>query len=182
MSMQRIHVIGGPGSGKTTLARRLAMRGGIQLHELDTIGYEHVAGAKRPLADKLSDTENLAAQPSWITEGVSLWWTDGLLQSADVILWLNPPWRTAAWRVLLRHAKASLTGTNQHRGLRRLFRFQIESRAYYHGPLAIPLSLDDGAVTRAGTEQALARFRRKVVRCRRNGDIDAFVARWMNAE
>jgi len=180
--MNRIHVIGGPGSGKTTLGRRLAILGGMPLHELDTIGYVHGAGARRPLADKLSDINNLAEQPSWIVEGIFLWWTEALLQNADVILWLDPPWRIAAWRILLRHAKASLNGTNRHRGLRRLLSFVLGSRAYYRDPPVAPQSPDDdNAVTRAGTEQALTPFRAKVVRCRRKSDIDAFVARWMNA-
>lgn len=181
--MRRVHVIGGPGSGKTTLARRLAFRGGMPLYELDAVGYGDGAGAKRPLADKLSDIDDLAAQPSWIAEGVFLWWTDALLHNADAIVWLDPPWRIAAWRIVVRHAKASLNGTNRHRGLRRLIRFVIESRAYYLGPVAVPLAPDDDdAVTRSATEQVLAPFHGNVVRCRRKGDVDAFVARWMNAE
>lgn len=84
--MRRVHVIGGPGSGKTTLARRLAFPGGMPLYELDADRYEHGAGAKRPLADKLSDINDLAAQPSWIPEGVFLWWTDALLQHAETIV------------------------------------------------------------------------------------------------
>ena len=154
----------------------------MPLYELDAFGYEHGAGMKRPLADKLADIDNLAAQPSWIAEGVFLWWTDALLQNADTIVWLDPPWRIAAWRIVLRHAKASRRGTNQHRELRRLPNFLLGSRAYYRGPALAPQSLDDDdAVTRAATVRVLAPFERKVVRCRRNSDVEAFVARWTTA-
>ena len=182
IATRRIHVIGGPGSGKTTVARRLALAADVPCVDLDVIGYDNGAGAKRPLIDKLTEIDRLAAQPSWVTEGVFLWWTDPLLRNAGAILWLDPPWRVAAWRIVLRHAKASIAGTNRHRGLRRLVSFVIASRAYYHGLPAVPQSPDDdGAVTRAATQQVLVPFRSKVVRCRQNRDIDAFVAHWPEA-
>lgn len=180
--MPRIHVIGGPGSGKTTLARRLALVYGAPLVELDAVGYERGAGAKRLLVDKLEDVGTVADQPSWVTEGVFLWWTDALLHHADVIVWLDPAWRVAAWRLLLRHARASRAGTNRHPGLRRLFVFLRETRAYYCGAAIDPASLDDdGAVTRAGAERALLPFGAKVIRLYRTRDVDTIVSRWLDA-
>ena len=34
---RRIHVVGGPGSGKTTLARRLATTHALPVHDLDAV-------------------------------------------------------------------------------------------------------------------------------------------------
>jgi hypothetical protein len=177
--MQRIYVIGGPGSGKTTLARRLAAQGSLALYELDAIGYDGGAGPKRPLSSKLAEVSRIAAQPAWIAEGVFLWWTDELLQRADVIVWLDFPWRLAAWRIVLRHVRASLGGTNPHRGLRRLVAFLRSARCYYRDPAVPPTAPDDdGAVTRTATEQSLAAFKSKVVHCRRPADTATFLAHW----
>ena len=44
----RIHIIGGAGSGKTTLARRLGTLLDAPYYDLDEIGYEGGFTAKRP--------------------------------------------------------------------------------------------------------------------------------------
>lgn len=93
--LARIHIIGGPGSGKTTLARQIAGTTGAPLYELDNIGYENGAGTRRPLHAKLADLHDIAGQPAWISEGIFLWWTDELLHRADMIVWLDPPVRVA---------------------------------------------------------------------------------------
>jgi adenylate kinase family enzyme len=71
-TLARFHIIGGPGSGKTTLARRIAVITGAPLYELDSVGYENGAGTRRPLEDKLVDVHAIAEQPAWITEGIFL--------------------------------------------------------------------------------------------------------------
>jgi shikimate kinase len=171
----RIHIIGGPGSGKTTLARRISSAQSIPAFDLDTIGYENGAGAKRPLADRLADTAAVARQDAWITEGIFLWWIDELLRRADVIIWLDVPWRVAAWRIARRHMTASLSGTNRHRGLRRLWRFLLAARRYYLEP-AVRLHApdDDAAMTRAATAEALPPHASRIVHCRTSEDVARF--------
>jgi adenylate kinase family enzyme len=46
----RIHIVGGPGSGKTTLATRLGHLLAAPVHDLHTVAYETGAGRKRELA------------------------------------------------------------------------------------------------------------------------------------
>ena len=50
MRATRIHVVGGPGAGKSTLARRLASKLGIEPHKLDDIAFDPQTGAARPLS------------------------------------------------------------------------------------------------------------------------------------
>src|SRR5215216_5390792 len=128
--MRRVHLIGGPGSGKSTLARRLAQQLRAPVLDLDEIAYTGGAGAKRPLAARIADVAAIVAGPAWIAEGIYLWWIDDLLRAADTILWLDVPWRTAAWRICLRHVRTSVAGSNRHAGLTRLARFLRHTRRY----------------------------------------------------
>ncbi|MGI8857755.1 MAG: hypothetical protein ACR2JW_18625 [Thermomicrobiales bacterium] len=179
---RRIHIIGGSGSGKTTLARRLAAHRSVPIYDLDQVAYEGGAGAKRPLSARLVDVRRIAAEPDWVTEGIYLWWTDELLRAADRVVWLDLPWRIGAQRVVMRHLRASLAGTNRHRGMRRLLRFLRDTRRYYR-PKPLPLAPDDDAATsRTATVAALAEHRQKVIHCRRPADVTRVMKRLCSAE
>jgi molybdopterin-guanine dinucleotide biosynthesis protein len=172
-TIRRVHVVGGAGSGKTTLARRLVDRLGAPHHDLDAVGYEGGAGPKRSLEARLADVRRIAAEPSWVTEGIYLRWTEELLRAADLIVWLDVPWRVAAWRIVLRHVRADLTGTNRHRGYRKLARFVCGTRRYYlaAAPPEPTAPDDDFALSRAATAVALAPYAAKVVRCQSARDV-----------
>jgi hypothetical protein len=172
----RIHIIGGPGSGKTTLAQRIATHFGIPFYELDTIGWEGGVGAERPLEIRLRDINQIAAQPDWVVEGAFIGWTDELLHSADHIVWLDLPWRIAAWRIIIRHMRASLAGINRHRGFLKLLRFLGHSRVYYFSK--------DPAIGHSHMIAAnhLTAYKDKVVCCRRPSDVEAFLKRLSQGE
>ena len=78
-----------------------------------------------------------------MTGSVFLGWTDELLRAADVILWLDVPWRVATWRIIARHVRASLAGTNRHPGILRLQRFLRIAKRYYRSSEARPVVLDN---------------------------------------
>ena len=173
----RIHIVGGPGSGKTTIALDLGRRLDVRTYDLDQVGYEGGAGDRRPLNARLADVCAIAAQPGWVTEGVFLGWTDELLRAADVILWLDVPWRVAAWRIIARHVRASLAGTNRHPGILRLLRFLRFAMRYYGSSEAGPVVLDnDGSNSRAATSGHLEPFWGKVVHCRSADEVETFLA------
>ncbi|HEX5505296.1 MAG TPA: hypothetical protein VFW96_21945 [Thermomicrobiales bacterium] len=162
--MRRVHVIGGPGSGKTTLARRLGDALGVPTCDLDAVAYP--AHRKRPGGERRAEAERIAAGEGWVTEGIYLGWVEPLLERADAIVWLDVPWRVAAWRIATRHLAASLAGTNEHAGWRRLAAFLAEARRYYAGRRVPAGPEDDGSLSRAATDLALGPYRAKVVRCR----------------
>lgn len=180
MNILRIHLIGGPGSGKTTLARQLAAHLGTVAYDLDEVGYEGGSGPKRPLESRLADICDIVARPSWVTEGIFLWWTEPLMQAADTIIWLDLPWRIAVWRILSRHIALSLAGTNKHRGIRKLLSFLRWAYPYYTNPRIIPPQTpdDDGATSRAASAQFLAPYAHKLIHCQAPDQVAALLHAW----
>ena len=162
-----MHITGGPGSGKTTLARQAAARLRAPCYELDGVGYEGGAGAQRPLEARLADVRMITAQPAWVTEGIFLGWTGELFENADQIVWLDLPWRVVGWRIFMRHVLAEVRGNNPHSGWMKLYRFMQWCWTYYGGA-ALPQDVTPGgdiSENRATTERYLTAFKDKLVRC-----------------
>jgi hypothetical protein len=148
---RRVHIIGGGGSGKTTLARRLGAATGRPVVELD-IG---------------ADLRALASSPEWISEGIYLYDVEPVLARADVIVWMDLPSRGAMRRIVTRHIRLSVLRKNRHPGFRRMLTFAWGQREYYTGPPRKPLGPTDwDALTRAATVDLLEPWQSKVVHLR----------------
>ena len=168
---QKIHIVGGAGSGKTTLAKRITEKLGYPGYDLDQIGWSK--NGKIPLSSRLEGVEQILAQPQWVTEGIYLWWTEKLFEQADLIVWLDLPYRLAAWRIIKRHVQASLKGDNPHAGLRNLISFVTGVRQHYHrvAPIIPQGPDDDFAITRSAIVQELEKYPGKVVCCQTTKEI-----------
>jgi hypothetical protein len=195
--IRRIHIVGGPGSGKTTLAHRLAQTLGAPVYELDRIAFEGPRYTWRSLAHRQADLRAIVAQTTWVTEGMWLGWTDDLLRLADVIIWLDDvPWRVALSRILRRFVQAGWQEARRQSGLGKVARFDdywrqlrllaglgYVSWRYYVGPAGVPLGVEDIAlVTRAATAHHLAAFGDKLVHCCRPSDLETVVNRLTKRE
>src|SRR5579859_92566 len=108
--MVKIHILGGAGSGKTSLARHKSSLLRVPHNDLDAIGLE-----KGLVTEE--DAFAIAAQPAWVSEGVYLIFTEPLLYAADAIVLLEVTWPVAVWRIIRRHTPRSLHGTNPYPGL-----------------------------------------------------------------
>lgn len=174
--MYRIHIIGGTGSGKTTLARKLSTSLNIPFYELDVVGYEGGFGTPHPLEVRIAELKRIADLPAWVTEGGYILWIDELLRTADTIVWLDLPWRTRRWRVITRHIKADLARNNRHSGYLNLYRFYMTARKYELNPTIYTLQPPDigDYSSRATMVYYLEQYRDKVVQCRTVADVAAF--------
>lgn len=161
----KVLIVGGPGSGKSTLGRIVAQAMGGVLYELDVIGYVGGAGAERSLEDRLRDVAAIASQDRWVAEGSYIDWTDALAAAADSIVLLDPPWSVARHRIIMRHVKANLRRSNKHAGLRKLWCFVQDCKEYYTGSEA----------RRLRTASWVDGFKAKTVICQTNREVEQFV-------
>jgi adenylate kinase family enzyme len=189
----RILVIGGMGSGKTTLARRIAKASGIPLHHLDEIARVGGGnGPARPESERSAAVHRLAESPRWIVEGIHLGWTEPLMRTADVIVWLDHvSWRRASGRILRRFLTDAWTEVRRQKGLRKFTRVRDyachlrelvaaipESRTYHR----VDETADRGEIatrtagdSRTATTEWLQGHRHKVVHCRTPADVQQFI-------
>src|SRR5262245_38846879 len=117
--MARIHIIGGPASGKTELARQLGKYFGTPVYELDKIAFQGRNFERRPLDARTNDVNGIASSAAWITEGMFLGWSQPLLEQADAIIWLDcVRWPGAAWRIVLRFLRGGMEEVRRQRGIR----------------------------------------------------------------
>jgi hypothetical protein len=164
---QRIYIIGGGGSGKTTLGRQVARTLGLDLTELDG-----------------SSGAGIRARGSrWVIEGIFVWGTAVWLERADLIVWLDLSWRVACRRILTRHLRLTAAGANPHRGWRLLWQFLRSQRRYYTALAREPAGPTDwDAITRAATARLVRGHEAKVVVLSNPREVRrwrrAFARRW----
>lgn len=99
--MQRVMIIGQPGSGKSTFAQALGQAAGLKVVHLDKVHWKP-GWTPRPMAEKLPLVAAAEAEDCWIIEGgLSQTWANRL-ERADSLIWLDRPLGLRLWRVLAR--------------------------------------------------------------------------------
>ena len=162
----RIHLIGVPSAGKSTLGKALSKHLGFPHYALDELVFVDDRWTLRPTSERNAMLDEILAKPSFITEGGFLGWTDDLFAESDLILWLDPPLRVLVWRHVRRFARRPWW-------IPSLVRFQIQS---YRRPAGTGPAKDDPNQTRAGIMAALKPWGAKVFRVQRGVDASEIVA------
>ena len=124
--MTKVHILGGPGSGKTTLAHTIVSRTQVPHYDLDQLGHKY---GTQP-APYVQEGFAIAQQPGWITEGIYVVYIDPLLEQADAVVLLDIGWPTTAQRIIRRHVVNTLRGTNHYPGIHNLQNL-LRARRYY---------------------------------------------------
>jgi adenylate kinase family enzyme len=107
MMMQKIAVFGLPGTGKTTLALRLAGLLGVPCHDLDRILF--TSHSALPLEEFRARTAALTETGGWVVDGNYAKLADVTWHRADTVIWLDYPLPLIVSRVTRRNLRR-LTG------------------------------------------------------------------------
>jgi len=103
--MKKIAVFGKPGSGKSTLSKKLASATGIQLHPLDSIVYKTNGDrVDRKTYDREHGT--ILSSESWIIDGLGpIESFNKRLDTADTLIYIELPYTVSYWLVTKRLLK-----------------------------------------------------------------------------
>ena len=184
-SAHRVHIVGGPGSGKSTVARHVSASSGLPVYSLDLIAYEGPEFKERSLAFRSAKAREIAAMPRWITEGIFIGWTQPLLEEAELIIWLDyVSWRNAAARIAIRTFRGALQEMKVRRGAERFLRVGDYRRNFRQLISVLTTSreywgrgtgADRYPATREQLDRTLHRFAAKVIHVTEKRDAKTLV-------
>lgn len=102
---RRAIVAGTTGTGKTTLVRQVAARFGLRAVELDAL---HHGAGWTPRPEFLADVDAFSSTDGWVTEWQYPAGRPLLAGRADLMVWLDLPFRTTLRRVTARTVRRRL--------------------------------------------------------------------------
>ena len=108
MKYKKIHIIGGPGSGKTFTASKIEYQYSIKSYNLDDIFWDNQSENYNQKSDPETRNKELVlitSNNSWIIEGVYYAWLKPSFENADVVFILTPNVWLRDFRILSRFLK-----------------------------------------------------------------------------
>jgi adenylate kinase family enzyme len=101
----QIHIIGGPGSGKSYAAKKLSACLKIPFFDLDDLKWDKKSneyGLRTPINIRDRKLKNILKRKKWIIEGVYYDWVQESFAQANIIIIINPKKYIRDWRIIKR--------------------------------------------------------------------------------
>jgi len=102
---RKIHVIGGPGSGKSFISVKLSRRYGLPVFDLDDLFWDRHAdryGIKASPVERDRALARILDSSAWIIEGVYYGWLSRSFEAAEKIIILTVSVGKRDWRICKR--------------------------------------------------------------------------------
>lgn len=98
---KRIAIIGRPGSGKSTFAKKLSKQLNLPLYHLDKYFFQ-ANWQERPQEDFLEDYKKILSEDAWVMDGNCLRHIQGRIDHADCIILFSRPRLLCLYRIIKR--------------------------------------------------------------------------------
>src|SRR5690348_12106923 len=108
--LNKIHIIGEVGSGKTYLAKKLSKLLNISHFQTDNSVWNRsdINNSRYTIEQRDLNLKNAVEQEYWTIEGVHYKWLDRSFSSADIIVFLNPGTYKRDYAIILRYLKQTI--------------------------------------------------------------------------
>jgi len=116
MIYKKIHIVGGSGAGKTSLAKDYSNWSGIPCTEIDDIFWLDVGNRSKRTEDERSNLlQSTIESEQWIIEGVFYKWLAPAFKNAEKIIVLNTPKWLRFYRIIKRALAQLISGPKSYR-------------------------------------------------------------------
>lgn len=111
MELKKIHIIGGPGSGKSYMANLISRQANIKNYDLDDIFWDNSLnsfGIKADTKTREMNLRKILLNDYWVIEGVYYAWLKESFSRSDIVIVLKTNVYIRDWRILKRFFKRKI--------------------------------------------------------------------------
>ncbi len=133
--MDKIHILGGPGSGKSYLGKQLSNIYGIKLYSLDDIFWDNGNNKYGIITNEIIRNDKLKSllkNNKWIIEGTYFEWVKESFERADIIIVLNTHFMIRCYRIIKRFILNKFHPTGRKENIGNLLRMLYWNYEYEH--------------------------------------------------